>query len=121
MIRRGKIQAFQAKKMKERYKNSKEVNVGMVVSLKVDRRDRPSTTIRGLVGVIICASESKTKYNYIICTRYGILSSRRKISMYDTSSFTLLKKAALSVNLKQIKDQTEANNLDIDAIPLISV
>ena len=70
--------------MKERYKNSKEVNVGMVVNLKVDRRDRTSTKIRGLVGVIICASESKTLYNYGICTRYRILSSRRKMIMYDT-------------------------------------
>ena len=36
--------------MKQRYKNSKEVNVGMVMNLKVGRRDKTSTKIRGFVG-----------------------------------------------------------------------
>ena len=121
MIKRGKYQASQANKIKERYKNRIEVNIGMVVNLKVDRKDRASTKIRGLVGFIICASESATSYNYGICTRYGILSSRRKMIMYDTLSFTLLKKATLSERLKEIKEQTKGNKLNIDTLPLILV
>ena len=107
--------------MREGYKNRIEVNIDMVVNLKVDRRDRTSTKSRGLVGVIICASESAISYSYAICTRHGILSSRRKMIMYDTSSFTLLKKTTLSERLKEIKEQTKGNKLDTDTLPSISV
>lgn len=116
----GGYQAYQPNQMKDRYKNIKELHIGMVVK-KVESRYRTRTNIRRIFGVIICASESDTLYNYGICTRHGILSSRRKIIMYTILSFALPKKVTLSDSVKEIKEHTERNKLEIDILSLISV
>ena len=92
-------QNVQGERMKKRYKHSVKLDLGTSVNLKVDIRDRKSSQIRALVGIVVKIRESDTSFPCGIATRHGVLSSRKKIIMYDPASFVELKKLTLSSKL----------------------
>ena len=119
--KRKLYQNVQGERMKKRYKHSVKLDLGTSVNLKVDIRDRKSSQIRALVGIVVKIRESDTSFLCGIATRHGVLSSRKKIIMYDPASFVELKKPTLSSELANLQRNIINGEITFDKIPHITV
>ena len=65
-----------SERMKKRYKHSVKLDLGTSVNLKVDIRDRKSSQIRALVGMVVKLGSQILLFICGITTRNGVISSK---------------------------------------------
>ena len=119
--KRKMYQTRQGNYMKKQYRHNVKLNLGTVVNLKVDKRDRKSTQIRALVGVVVKTTESDTSFLCGLATRHGIISSRNKIIMYDPASLVELPKPTIASELASIQKRVLNGETIIETLPKITV
>ena len=116
----NKIKLYQDRQgegMKKRYKHNVKLDLGTVVNLKVDKRDRNSTKIRIVVKTI----ESETSFLCGIATRHGVISSRENMIMYDPASLVKLSKPTITRELANLQRKIINSKICIDTLPTITV
>ena len=112
-MKRKRKQDDQAMKMQKRFKKgSIQVNVGKVVTLKVDIRDRNSTIPRGIVGIIAKVASTGSG-NCAIYTPHGLLGSRGRYVLYSPDQYNVVKRPTLNNELKQIQNLVLDEKFDI--------
>ena len=117
-LKRSRAQTAQAQKMTEAYVKEIEAEIGSIVSIKVDFRDRSHSNPRGINAVIIAARPALT-FSVKLETQWGILVNgrgKREPLWYLPSEFGVLDECAtLPKELKVIQSQVRNDSFEVEA------